>query len=93
MLGKTVIDKEKNEKNIFDMAGSGFESTVRLAKSSPEMWVDIFEDNKLNVVKSLNHYIENLELMKNMIEKNKFNELKKTLKSVNHIKTILKDIK
>ena len=93
MLGKTVIDKEKNEKNIFDMAGSGFESTVRLAKSSPEMWVDIFEDNKLNVLKSLNHYIENLELMKNMIEKNKFNELKKTLKSINHIKTILKDIK
>lgn len=46
MLGKTVMDEEKNEKNIFDMAGSGFESTVRLAKSSPEMWTDIFEDNK-----------------------------------------------
>ena len=92
-LGKTVIDEEKNVKNIFDMAGSGFESTVRLAKSSPEMWVDIFEDNKLNVVKSLNNYIDNLKLMKNMIEKNKFNELKKTLKSINYIKTILKDIK
>ena len=41
MLGKTVIEKEKNERNIFDMAGSGFESTVRLAKSSPEMWAPI----------------------------------------------------
>ena len=50
MLGKTVMDEEKNEKNIFDMAGSGFESTVRLAKSSPEMWTDIFEDNKKNII-------------------------------------------
>jgi len=43
MLGKTVIDKEKNERDIFDMAGSGFESTVRLAKSSPEMWTQFKE--------------------------------------------------
>ena len=46
MLGKTVIEKEKNERDIFDMAGSGFESTVRLAKSSPEMWTPIFRQNK-----------------------------------------------
>ena len=47
MLGKTVIEKEKNERDIFDMAGSGFESTVRLAKSSPEMWTPIFKQIKL----------------------------------------------
>ena len=50
MLGKTVIEKEKNERDIFDMAGSGFESTVRLAKSSPAMWTPIFEQNKDNVI-------------------------------------------
>ena len=49
MLGKTVIEKEKNERDIFDMAGSGFASTVRLAKSSPEMWTPIFKQNKANV--------------------------------------------
>lgn len=46
MLGKTVIEKEKDEQDIFDMAGSGFESTVRLAKSSPAMWTPIFRQNK-----------------------------------------------
>ena len=53
MLGKTVINKEKDEQDIFDMAGSGFESTVRLAKSSPAMWTPIFKLNKKQVVKTL----------------------------------------
>ena len=65
MLGKTVIEEEQNERDIFDMAGSGFESTVRLAKSSPEMWTPIFEQNKTNVLKSLEEYIKNLESFKN----------------------------
>ena len=52
-LGKTVIEKEKNERDIFDMAGSGFASTVRLAKSSPEMWTPIFKQNKENVIETI----------------------------------------
>ncbi|CAN0533865.1 unnamed protein product, partial [Scytosiphon promiscuus] len=60
MLGKTVIEKERNERDIFDMAGSGFESTVRLAKSSPAMWTPIFRQNKENVVETLGEYIQNL---------------------------------
>ncbi len=59
-MGKTVIEKEKDEQDIFDMAGSGFESTVRLAKSSPAMWTPIFKQNKKQVVKSLEEYIQNL---------------------------------
>ena len=92
MLGKTVMDEEKNEKNIFDMAGSGFESTVRLAKSSPEMWTDIFEDNKENIIKSLDDYIENLIQVNNLIKDDRFNEIELQLKSTNYIKTILKGI-
>ena len=92
MLGKTVMDEEKNEKNIFDMAGSGFESTVRLAKSSPEMWTDIFEDNKKNIIKSLDDYIENLVHINSLIKKDRFNEVESQLKSTNYIKTILKGI-
>ena len=92
MLGKTVMDEEKNEKNIFDMAGSGFESTVRLAKSSPEMWTDIFEDNKKNIIKSLDDYIKNLVHINSLIKKDRFNEVESQLKSTNYIKTILKGI-
>ena len=68
MLGKTVMDKEKNERDIFDMAGSGFESTVRLAKSSPEMWTPIFRLNKLNVIETLDEYINNLKQFKKDLE-------------------------
>jgi prephenate dehydrogenase len=92
MLGKTVMDEEESEKNIFDMAGSGFESTVRLAKSSPKMWTDIFDDNKTNVLKSLSDYINNLKLIKDLIESNKLEELESQLKKTNYIKKILKGI-
>ena len=92
MLGKTVIDEEKNEKNIFDMAGSGFESTVRLAKSSPKMWTDIFEDNKLNVTEALDDYIYNLKNIRELINNNKFDELETELKKINYIKNILNGI-
>ena len=92
MLGKTVIDEEKNEKNIFDMAGSGFESTVRLAKSSPKMWTDILEDNKLNVTEALDDYIYNLKNIRELINDNKFDQLETELKKINYIKNILNGI-
>jgi prephenate dehydrogenase len=92
MLGKTVIDKEKNEKNIFDMAGSGFESTVRLAKSSPNTWTPIFEQNKENVIETLEEYIQNLIKFKNLMETDNFNAIKGQMESTNYIKKILKGI-
>ena len=64
ILAKTVIEKEIDEKNIFDLAGSGFESTVRLAKSSPEMWSPIFIQNKNYIIEALSEYIDNLEILK-----------------------------
>ena len=93
MLGKTVMDKEKNENNIFDMAGSGFESTVRLAKSSPEMWAPILELNKENIVESLEEYIMNLNSFKNLLQNDKFGELKTQMTQTNYIKNILKGIR
>jgi len=92
MLGKTVIEKEKNERDIFDMAGSGFESTVRLAKSSPEMWTPIFEQNKTNVIKSLDEYINNLRQFKEFMEKDDFEAIYNEMKDTNYIKEILKGI-
>jgi len=92
MLGKTVIEKEKNERDIFDMAGSGFESTVRLAKSSPEMWTPIFRQNKINILKTLEEYIANLSQFKHHIENDDFDSIYQEMKSTNHIKEILKGI-
>jgi prephenate dehydrogenase len=92
MLGKTVIEKEKNERDIFDMAGSGFESTVRLAKSSPAMWTPIFKQNRENVIETLEEYILNLEAFKKMIEEGDYEGIYNEMSSTNRIKEILKGI-
>ncbi len=92
MLGKTVIEKERNERDIFDMAGSGFESTVRLAKSSPAMWSPIFEQNKENVIETLEEYIVNLQRFKDLMEANDFEAIYKEMEDTNRIKEILKGI-
>ncbi|MBD3862659.1 prephenate dehydrogenase [Olleya marilimosa] len=92
MLGKTVIEKEKNERDIFDMAGSGFESTVRLAKSSPAMWTPIFKQNKTNVVETLEDYIANLTQFKKLIENDDFEGVFNEMKDTNYIKQILNGI-
>jgi prephenate dehydrogenase len=92
MLGKTVIEKEKNERDIFDMAGSGFASTVRLAKSSPEMWTPIFKQNKLNVIETLEEYIANLTQFKELMQQDDFDAIFNEMKNTNHIKDILKGI-
>lgn len=90
MLGKTVIDKEKDEQDIFDMAGSGFESTVRLAKSSPAMWTPIFNQNKTHVIEGLEEYIANLTHFKTMLENDDFEAIFNEMKATNKIKEILK---
>ena len=88
MLGKTVLEIEKT-KNIVDLAGSGFDSTVRLAKSSPEMWAPIFKQNKNNITKTLDDYIKNLKDFKKKLLKNKFDELKNQMKEINKLTEIL----
>jgi prephenate dehydrogenase len=92
MLGKTVINKEKNERDIFDMAGSGFESTVRLAKSSPAMWTPIFKQNKENILETLEEYINNLQHFKALMQDDNFSEIFNEMENTNHIKQILNGI-
>ena len=92
MLGKTVIEKEKNERDIFDMAGSGFESTVRLAKSSPAMWTPIFRQNKENVMEILDDYIRNLEAFRKKLSNDDFEGIYNEMDNTNKIREILKGI-
>ncbi len=93
MLGKTVMDKEKDEGTIYDMAGSGFESTVRLGKSSPSMWAPIFYQNKTNIIDALDEYLKNIKNFKHLIETDNLSEMSKEMKEINGIKNILKGIK
>ena len=93
MLGKTVMDKEKDEGTIYDMAGSGFESTVRLGKSSPSMWAPIFYQNKTNIIDALDEYLKNIKNFKYLIETDNLSEMSKEMKEINGIKNILKGIK
>ncbi|MBK0369291.1 prephenate dehydrogenase [Flavobacterium agrisoli] len=92
MLGKTVMNKEKDEQDIFDMAGSGFESTVRLAKSSPAMWTPIFKQNKKHVVETLEEYIANLTQFKDWLEADDYQAIFNEMESTNKIKEILNGI-
>lgn len=92
MLGKTVIEKEKDERDIFDMAGSGFASTVRLAKSSPTTWASIFKENKTNVSQALQQYIANLQNFQQLLDSEDYNGMFDEMENTNRIKNILNGI-
>lgn len=92
MLGKTVIEKEKDERDIFDMAGSGFASTVRLAKSSPETWTSIFMENRENVSEALDEYIGNLQHFKQILDRAQAADAFAEMENTNKIKNILNGI-
>lgn len=92
MLGKTVMEKEQDEKAIFDMAGSGFASTVRLAKSSPSMWTPIFKQNQENILEVLDEYISNLEEFRTLLQQKNYDGVFKKIKKINAIKEILAGI-
>ena len=90
VLAATVLEKEKDEEAILEMAGGGFESTVRLAKSSPEMWSPIFQQNKNYLLEVMDTYIEKMYHFRNLINKNKGDEITKFMKDANEIRKILK---
>ncbi len=89
-LANTVLEKEKEEDAIFEMAGGGFESTVRLAKSNAAMWAPIFMQNKENVLDVLNEHISQLRKFKASIEKENMDYLIELIENANKIKRILK---
>lgn len=92
-LGITVLNKENDEENIFNLAGSGFESTVRLAKSSPHMWNPIFKQNSKYISESLGDYIKCLQMFKDSIDNDQFDNIFYMMMYANKIRKVLKDIK
>jgi prephenate dehydrogenase len=89
MLGLTVLDIEKDEKQIFNLAGTGFASTVRLAKSSPKTWSAIFGKNRKYLLEALDSYIVHLQNFRNMIDKNDISGTERLMNESNQIKRIL----
>jgi prephenate dehydrogenase len=88
-LANTVLEKEREENAIFELASAGFESTVRLAKSSPAMWVPILKQNKENVLDVLNEHITQLRKFKSCIEKENWEYLSELMEHANKIKAVL----
>lgn len=90
MLGKTVLQIEKDEAQIFDLASTGFASTVRLAKSDAQMWTPIFTENKANVLKALSEYIKNLQQFYHLLETDQTAAITEVIHQANYIRKILK---
>lgn len=89
VLSLAVLEKEKNEKRILSLASGGFESTVRLAKSSADMWVPVFEQNSKYILEVLDTYMEKLQEFKTSIENNDDDKLHQLITQANHIQKIL----
>lgn len=92
LLGQTVLDIENDEKNIFNLAGSGFASTVRLAKSSPDMWAPIFEQNAEFLSQALLEYIMHLQKFQYYLMKRDVKELHRIMMDANRIRKVLEGI-
>jgi prephenate dehydrogenase len=89
-LANTVLEKEREEDAIFELASAGFESTVRLAKSNPVTWASIFMQNRENVLDVLNEHISQLRKFKSCLEKENYDYLEELMVNANKIKRILK---
>lgn len=89
-LALTVLDKEKDDKHIFDLASGGFSSTVRLAKSNPDMWVPILSRNKENLLHVMDTYIDNMKAFREAIADDDEAAIRRLIEDANKIKRIIK---
>ena len=89
-LALTVLDKEKDEKHIFDLASGGFSSTVRLAKSSADMWVPILTQNRDNVLRVMDTYIEKMQSFREAVSDLDEDRIRSLIEEANRIKKIIR---
>lgn len=89
-LALTVLDKEKDEKHIFDLASGGFSSTVRLAKSSPDMWTPILSQNRDNVLHVMDTYIDKMQAFRKAIADGDEDAVRSLIEEANRIRRIIR---
>lgn len=88
-LALTVLEKEKDENRIFELASGGFQSTVRLAKSSPETWMPIFRQNRDNVLDVLDEFINTVSRFRTLLIKKDFEKFEELIRHANDIRRII----
>ena len=89
-LAQTVLEKEKDEKHIFDLASGGFASTVRLAKSGADMWTPILLQNSENVLHVMDTYMEKLKAFRDAIEDGDEETVRELIQDANRIRRIIR---
>ena len=89
ILATTVLEKEKSTKNIFNLASGGFESTVRLAKSPPSMWLPIFRHNKKYILEVMSTYIAQMEEFKEALDQDDYVKLRLLMEKGNEIRRVI----
>ena len=89
-LALTVLDKERDEKHIFDLASGGFSSTVRLAKSNADMWVPIFMQNRDNLLRVVDAYVEKMQEFREAIDQYDEDKVRALIDEANRIKKIIR---
>jgi prephenate dehydrogenase len=89
-LALTVLDKERDEKHIFDLASGGFSSTVRLAKSNADMWVPIFMQNRDNLLRVVDAYAEKVQEFREAIDRFDEEKVRALIDEANRIKKIIR---
>ncbi len=89
-LALTVLDKEKDEKHIFDLASGGFSSTVRLAKSNADMWVPILTQNRDNLLRVMDTYIDKMKSFRDAIDADDPQKIREMIETANKIKRIIR---
>jgi len=89
-LALTVLDKEKDEKHIFDLASGGFSSTVRLAKSNADMWVPILTQNRDNVLRVMDTYIDKMKAFREAVADYDEDRVRSLIEEANRIKKIIR---
>jgi prephenate dehydrogenase len=89
-LALTVLDKERDEKHIFDLASGGFSSTVRLAKSNADMWVPIFMQNRDNLLRVIDAYMEKMQEFREAIDQYDEDKVRALIDEANRIKKIIR---
>ena len=84
-----AVMKQENPKEILALAGGGFESMSRIAKSSPNMWIDVFKQNKENLLEAVDCMSNELDNFKKMVQENRWDDLKDWILSANRLHEIL----
>ena len=89
-LAQTVLEKEKDEKHIFDLASGGFSSTVRLAKSGSDMWTPILLQNSDNILRVMDTYMDKLKAFRDAIADGNEEDVRELIQDANRIRRIIR---